>query len=51
MSHGKTICEKCSKVIVQCRCMESHNNITYSTCEECLKEINERPVNNNPLQE
>ncbi|QNN99313.1 hypothetical protein SEA_FAUST_241 [Streptomyces phage Faust] len=33
MSHGKVVC-KCGKVLMQCRCMKGHENVTYTDkCE------------------
>jgi hypothetical protein len=35
MSHGKTECKECGKVIMSCRCMEAHKEVTYVVCEDC----------------
>jgi hypothetical protein len=37
MSHGRTECKVCNKVLLSCRCMEAHSNVTYVVCEECQK--------------
>lgn len=35
-SHGKTVCS-CGAVIMQCRCMEGHHNVTtlQNACAKC----------------
>ena len=35
MSHGIIKCSECGKVILQCRCIEGHKNVTYQVCDEC----------------
>lgn len=37
MSHGRTQCGGCQKVIARCRCMEDHGRVLYSLCDECRK--------------
>ncbi len=39
MSHGKTICKLCDKVVRQCKCMEGHKNVTEVVCDSCQKII------------
>jgi hypothetical protein len=33
--HGKIVCKKCGKILAQCRCFKSCENIVYDLCEEC----------------
>ena len=33
--HYKVICEKCEKIIKQCRCNEDNKKVTYEICEKC----------------
>ena len=36
MSHGKVVCQECSSVIVQCRCMDTADHkTTYEVCAKC----------------
>lgn len=39
MSHGKIVCGRCKTVIMQCRCMEGHANISErpGPCEVCRR--------------
>jgi len=33
--HKIIICEKCLKIIAQCRCMECNKTIEYVICDDC----------------
>ncbi|MBU2052453.1 hypothetical protein KKH13_04590 [Patescibacteria group bacterium] len=35
--HEKIVCQVCQAVIAQCRCIEGHDNIQYSICDQCNK--------------
>lgn len=42
MSHGVIVCERCTRVIQQCRCMEVHSVVRRGLCESCRMDA-ERP--------
>lgn len=35
MEHGKLVCEKCSVIMAQCKCLEGHSNAILSICNRC----------------
>ena len=35
MSHGRTVCKVCDKVLESCRCMEAEHNVKLVVCTEC----------------
>lgn len=36
MSHFKTVCKVCEKIVNQCRCASRNKTVQYTTCPKCL---------------
>jgi hypothetical protein len=48
--HKIVICDKCLKIIAQCRCMKCNKAIVYDICDECkLKEEDVQNANKNQI--